>query len=191
MLLGLLLLPLNASASDRYEIDSDHATVGFLVKHVGFAKVLGSFADIRGDFQFDEAQKTVKNVRVVIPTATVDTRVQARDRHLKSADFLNVEQYPEMVFESEGTTLDESGSGRLIGQLTLLGLTREVSLEVSWNRSAISPIPVSGENPYVLGASARGVLKRSDFGMDYGLAEMLVGDEIELILEIEARRMAD
>ena len=189
--LGLMFGPGRASAADVYEIDSDHATVGFLVSHIGFAKVLGSFSNARGQFRFDEGTQELSSVRVVIPTDTVDTRVEARDRHLRSPDFLAVDKYPKMIFEAEGTTLDDNGRGSLSGQLTLLGVTKPVTLEVSWNRSAVSPIPVDGQKPYVLGASARGVVLRSEFGMEYGLADLLVGDEVELILELEARRLSD
>jgi len=168
-----------------YEIDPQHLTLGFLVEHVGFARVLGRFPEAEGTFTFDEATGEISNVRVVVKTASVDTTVEPRDRHLKSADFLNVEKFPEMVFESKGTTKLEGRRGELRGVLTLVGITRPLALSVAWNKSATSPLP---GKPYVAGMSARGSFRRSEFGMSYGLADGLVGDDVELLVELEAHR---
>ena len=168
-----------------YEIDPQHLTLGFLVEHVGFARVLGRFPEAEGTFTFDEATGEISNVRVVVKTASVDTTVEPRDRHLKSADFLNVEKFPEMVFESKGTTKLEGRKGELRGYLTLVGVARPLALAITWNKSATSPLP--GE-PYVAGMSARGSFRRSEFGMSYGVADGLVGDDVELLVELEAHR---
>ena len=168
-----------------YEIDPQHLTLGFLVEHVGFAKVLGRFPEAEGTFTFDEATGEISNVRVVVKTASVDTTVEPRDRHLKSADFLNVEKFPEMVFESKGTTKLEGRKGELRGYLALVGITRPLALSVTWNKSATSPLP---GKPYVAGMSARGSFRRSEFGMSYGVADGLVGDDVELLIELEAHR---
>ena len=168
-----------------YEIDPQHLTLGFLVEHVGFARVLGRFPEAEGTFTFDEATGEISNVRVVVKTASVDTTVEPRDRHLKSADFLNVEKFPEMVFESKGTTKLEGRKGELRGYLALVGITRPLALSVTWNKSAISPLP---GKPYVAGMSARASFPRSEFGMSYGVADGLVGDDVELLVELEAHR---
>lgn len=168
-----------------YEIDPQHLTLAFLAEHVGFAKVLGRFREAEGRFTFDEATGEISNVRVVVKTASVDTTVEPRDRHLKSADFLNVEKFPEMVFESKGATKLEGRKGELRGSLTLVGVTRQLVLSITWNKSAISPLP---GKPYVAGMSARGSFRRSEFGMSYGVADALVGDDIELLIELEAHR---
>ena len=168
-----------------YEIDPQHLTLGFLVDHVGFAKVFGRFREAEGRFTFDEATGEISNVRVVVKTASVDTTVEPRDRHLRSADFLNAGKFPEMVFESMGTTKLEDRKGELRGRLTLVGVTRSLVLSVTWNKSATSPLP---GKPYVAGMSARGSFRRSEFGMSYGVADGLVGDEVELLIELEAHR---
>jgi len=168
-----------------YEIDPQHLALGFLVEHVGFAKVLGRFPEAEGTFTFDEATGEISNVRVVVKTASVDTTVEPRDRHLKSADFLNVEKFPEMVFESKGTTKLEGRKGELRGYLTLVGVARPLALAITWNKSATSPLP---GKPYVAGMSARGSFRRSEFGMSYGVADGLVGDDVELLVELEAHR---
>jgi polyisoprenoid-binding protein YceI len=168
-----------------YEIDPQHLTLGFLVSHVGFAKVFGRFREAEGRFTLDEDTGEISNVRVVVKTASVDTTVEPRDRHLKSADFLNVEKFPEMVFESKGTTKLEGRKGELRGYLALVGITRPLALSVTWNKSAISPLP---GKPYVAGMSARASFRRSEFGMSYGVADGLVGDDVELLVELEAHR---
>lgn len=173
-----------AAESTHYELDPQHLTLGFLVTHVGFARVLGSFGEGSGSFDFDEETQELSNVRIVVKTASVVTGVPARDQHLRSADFLDVETHPEMFFEAERATF-EDGKTTLDGELTLLGVTKPLSLSATWNKSDVSPLPGS---PYVAGFSARGVLKRSDFGMSYGVVDGLVGDEVELIIELEAQR---
>lgn len=182
----LLCAPRVRGAEPRvYEIDPQHLTLGFLVQHAGFAKVFGRFPDAEGRFTFDEGAGKISDVRVVVKTASVDTTVEARDRHLKSADFLNVEKFPEMLFESTETAKLDGRSTELRGSLTLVGITRPLSLSVVWNKSATSPLP---GKPYVAGMSARGSFRRSDFGMSYGVADGLVGDEVELLIELEAHR---
>ena len=195
-LLGLLLSWLGAHAalaqpgSARYEIDPEHVTVAFLVEHVGYAKVLGTFREVEGSFSFDESTRELSDVRVEVKTTSVDTGVERRDQHLRSADFLACERFPTMTFEAEGTRLDASGRASLEGHLTLLGEKRPITLEIVWNKSALSPLAQGSEKPYVLGASARGSFERSAFGMSYGVAEALVGDDVELIIELEAHRRA-
>lgn len=170
----------------RYVIDPQHFTLGFLVEHVGFAKVLGQFHDAEGSFTFDESTGAVTDVRIAVRTESVDTGVEARDRHLRSADFLHVEEHPEMIFTSAGGTFAERLTEvEIEGELTILGETRPLTLSVTWNKSGTSPLP---GNPWVVGMSARGSFLRSDYGMTYGVADGLVGDEVELILELEAQR---
>lgn len=179
------LLALLLASPELYEIDPQHLTVGFLVEHVGFAKVFGRFNEAEGSFRFDEETGEISNVRVVVQTASVDTTVAPRDRHLRSADFLNVEKFPEMVFESVGATKLVGRKGELEGTLSLLGVTRPLPLFVVWNKSGVSPLP---GNPYVAGMSVRGSFSRSAFGMIYGVDDGLVGDEVELLIELEAQR---
>ena len=184
ILMALALSCSSYAESKRYEIDPEHLTIGFLVEHVGFAKVFGMFRDARGGFTFDEETSTISDVRVVVQTASVFTGVDARDQHLKSGDFLDVETFPEMIFEADRSVL-ENCKGTLTGRLTILGVTKPLTLSVTWNKSGESPLP---GNPYVAGLSARGSFARSKFGMTYGVLDGLVGENVELIIELEAHR---
>ncbi len=178
------------SQSHKYRIDPEHASFGFLIFHIGYAKTLGMFREVSGSFSFDETSKWVTNVRIVVKTASVFTNHEKRDKHLRGADFLHSDRYPEMIFTAHGVQLDTSGKGQLRGNLTLLGETRPLTLAVTWNKSATYPIRVGllQGKPYVTGVSARGTVKRSDFGMTYAVDNGWVGDEVELLIEFEARR---
>jgi polyisoprenoid-binding protein YceI len=186
--LGLALAAHGAPQAQpaRYEIDPEHLSVGFLVQHLGYARVLGMFQKASGTFTFDEATATLSDVRLVVDAASVFTNHRKRDNHLRSADFLNAAEFPQIVFR--GVTAKRAGERTFVveGQLELLGRTEPVSFEVTWNKSG--PYELPGDKAYVMGASARGSFKRSRFGMNYGLANGWVGDTVELMVEFEARR---
>jgi polyisoprenoid-binding protein YceI len=169
----------------RYELDPAHTTVAFLVEHIGYAKTLGQFLRSTGGFTFDADTGAVSAVRVVVETDSVDTHHEARDRHLVSGDFLASGEHPTMTFTADSATRTGERSFVVTGELTLLGQTRPLTLEATLNKSAPYPI---GDRAEVVGVSARATLARSDFGMTYGVADNLVGDEVELLIEIEARR---
>jgi polyisoprenoid-binding protein YceI len=170
----------------RYELDPEHTTIAFLVEHIGYAKTLGQFLRATGGFTFDDDLGAVSAVRIVVATDSVNTHHDARDRHLTSADFLDSGRHPEMTFTAESA--QRTGDSFVVtGALTLLGTTRPLSLEATLNKNARYPI---GDRTEVLGISARGTLKRSEFGMSYGVADQLVGDDVEIIIEVEARRAA-
>ncbi len=175
----------SAGEPARHELDPAHTTVAFLVEHIGYAKTLGQFLRASGGYTFDDESGALSELRIVVETDSVDTHHEARDRHLRSGDFLNVEAYPQMTFAASGATRMGDGMFAVTGDLTLLGTTRPLTLEATVNKAAPYPI---GDRAEVMGVSARGMLKRSDFGMTYGVADNLVGDEVEIIIEIEARQ---
>lgn len=178
------LLTLPAYAENlHFSLDKDHTTVAFLVEHVGYAKTLGYFTDVSGSFSFDATSNTVSDVNITIATQSVQTANEARDKHLRNKDFLHVKKHPTMTFTATSVQIDADGAGRLAGELTLLGNTQIVTLDVTLNKSAKYPF---GHKRFTLGVSASGVFKRSAFGMSYGVADALVGDEVEMIIEIEA-----
>ncbi len=174
----------------RYEIDPDHLSIGFLVDHLGFAKVLGMFRKAGGSYTFDEATGEIGDVVVTIDTESVFSNHRKRDEHLRSADFLNSAEFPQMVFRAQGATPFEDRRYRIEGELELLGQSLPLTLEASWNKSAEYPFGggLLGGKPYVMGVSARGSFLRSAYGMDYSVDNGWVGDEVELIIEFEAQR---
>ena len=182
--LALAALP-GAAQSARYEIDPDHLSLGFLVTHLGYAKVLGQFRTARGGYSFDEATGTLGPVRIEVESASVTTQHNGRDRHVRGADFLNAAGFPRMVFSAPGGKRTGERQFEIAGTLELLGRSQPLTLQARWNKSAPSPLIKSS---YVMGVSARGSLQRSAYGMDYGGANGWVGDEVELIIEFEAIR---
>ena len=168
-----------------YELDRDHTLVGFLVDHVGFAKTFGQFQKVEGSFCFDEQALSLSGVRVVADAASITTLHAARDRHLRSDDFLDVRKHPSITFVGTASAPGAERQGTVTGDLTLLGQTRPLTLAVTWNKSGTYPF---ADKHQAIGISARGRLKRSEFGMTYGVADGLVGDEIEILIEFEARR---
>ena len=183
----LILLPLTVWASeDEYIIDKSHFSIGFLVEHVGYAKTLGMFRDIDGSYIHDVKNKKINDINIVINTESVFTNDEKRDEHLRSPDFLHVDKYPEMVFKATNIKINNNES-IINGNLTLLGITRPLVLTGKINK--IGKYPFGGIiKPYVMGISAKGTIKRSDHAMMYAIKDNLVGDEIELIIEFEARR---
>lgn len=186
VLLVLLLAPALATAApSRYEIDPEHAVVAFLVDHIGFARVLGSFTEIEGSFTFDEAAGTLSDLRVSVDTASVASHHDERDEHLRSDDFLDADEHPAMTFAANDARRISDREFEITGELMLLGVTRPLTLTATWNKSGDYPI---GRNAYAIGVSARGTLERADFGMDYAVDNGWVGNEVEIIIEIEAQQ---
>ena len=148
-------------------------------------KTLGQFLRASGGYTFDDESGMVSELRIVVETDSVDTHHEARDRHLRSGDFLDVGAHPEMTYVADGARRTSDGTFAVTGELTLLGTTRPLTLEATLNKNAPYPI---GDRAEVMGVSARGTLKRSEFGMTYGVADDLVGDEVEIVIEFEARR---
>jgi len=176
--------------AQKYVIDPDHLSIGFLVMHIGYAKTLGRFREAQGEFTFDEASGELSDIRVTVNTDSVFTDHDKRDNHLRGEDFFNTDQFPEMVFTADKAERTGERSFKITGELTLLGQTNPLVLDMTWNKSAeypFRPNPIK-DKPYVLGASGRGVLKRSDYGMTYAVANGWVGDEVEIIIEFEAQR---
>jgi polyisoprenoid-binding protein YceI len=177
------------AAPEQYEFDTNHLVVAFMVSHIGYAKVLGMFRKAGGGFTFDEDTQQLSDVKLVIDTASVLTNQEKRDDHLRSTDFLNVVEFPEMTFTAAGAKSISDRQFQVDGTLTLLGVSKPVTLNMVWNKSDTYPFRQYGLSPhYAMGVSGRGSFKRSDFGMSYAVDNGWVGDEIELIIELEAIR---
>ena len=123
----LAAAPAHAQAA-RYELDPDHISVGFLVDHIGYAKVLGMFRSARGSYRFDEATATLSEVRIEVETASVFTNQRKRDDHLKGPDFLNSGEFPRMVFTATSARRTGERTFEVAGQLELLGKSQPLTL---------------------------------------------------------------
>ena len=170
----------------RYELDPEHTTVAFFVKHIGFTDTLGIFTKVSGSFSYDMDTQALSDVLVTVETPSVESFNAARDNHVRSKDFLDAKAHPIMTFKATDASPSGPTSGTVTGDLTLRDKTVPLTLDVTLNRADTYPF---GHGRFVLGISARATLKRSDFGMTYAVENGLVGDEVNIIIETEAMRM--
>lgn len=173
-----------ASAAS-WNIDADHSSVGFKVRHMMVSNVKGDFGKVVGVVDIDDKDLSKSKVEVTIDTASISTGVAKRDEHLKSADFFDVAKYPTMTFVSQKVKKNGNGKLKVTGFLTLHGVTREVVLDVE-GPSKESKDPWGNIKR---GATATAKINRKDFGLNYNAAletgGVLVGEEITIALEIE------
>ncbi len=184
-LVTLAVLSAPAAAEPvRWVIDPGNSSIGFSANHIGYKDVLGLFLEERGSFTYDEDTRELADLVFEVEAASVFTDNPARDRHLKSGDFLDAESHPLIRFVMTEARPESESTGTILGDLTIRGVTLPVEVDVTLNR--IAPYPW-GSN-YVLGVSAETVIERSAFGSTYALEGGLVGDAITLTFEIEAIR---
>ncbi|OLO03906.1 YceI family protein [Salinicola socius] len=167
----------------RFEIDPDHFTIAFMVDHMGYENLLGQFLKGEGSFVYDRETQTLSEADVTIQAASVFTNLDARDHHVRGGDFLDAEDHPRLHFVATDFEPSSSTTGTLNGELTMLGRTEPVTLDVTLNKDEVYPF---GHGRPTLGLSVRGALDRSDWGMDYGVGNGMVGDHVTLIFELEA-----
>ena len=180
--LALTLIAGGAAAEETYTIDPVHSQPIFEVQHMGFSIQRGSFTKLSGKVVLDRAGKK-GSIDVTIDTTSVKTIDPRLDVHTKSDSFFNVEKYPTMTFKSTKLIFEGDRVVGADGELTLLGITKPVALKVA--------NAVCGEHPInkkpMCGAEASATIKRSEWGMTYGLPKA-VGDEVHIIIPIEAYR---
>jgi polyisoprenoid-binding protein YceI len=178
-----------AAGITTWNIDPSHSHVEFSVRHLMISTVKGRFAEVSGKVTADEADLSRAQVEVTINAASIDTRETQRDAHLRSADFFDAENFPALTFRS---TRIEKASGddlTVTGDLTIRGTTREVVLDVTSEGRVKDPW--GGERA---GYSAKGKIKRSDFGLTWNMAletgGVVVGDEIKISIDVELVKQA-
>lgn len=167
-----------------WNIDPAHSHVEFAVRHLMISTVKGRFADVKGIVKTDDADFSKGHAEVTIAAASIDTRDAQRDAHLRSADFFEVEKFPVLTFRS---TRIEPGSGnsfKLIGDVTIRGVVREVTLDAT--AEGRGKDPWGGERA---GFSATGKIRRSDFGLTWNqvleAGGVAVADEIKISIDVE------
>ena len=169
----------------KFTVDSEHFSMAFEIMHIGYAPVIGMFRDVEGEFAYNEETGELSSGTLVFQSDSVFTNHKKRDDHLRSEDFLDSEKHPEITFNLTDFESTGEAAGKVTGDLTMLGRTKPVVLDVTLNKSADYPI---GHEDFTLGISAETTLKRSDWGMTYGLDPALVGDEVRLRFGFEANR---
>ena len=178
--------PASAQAA-RYEIDTEHLSIGFLVHHISYMNILGMFRSATGTYSYDEKTGTLSDVRIEVDTSSVFTNHRKRDDHLKGPDFLNSGEFPKMTFTAPAAKRTGEKTFQVDGSLELLGRSLPMTLQATLNKLAQYEMGTF-RKPYVMGVSARGSFKRSAYGMNYGNDNGWVGDEVSMIIEFQANR---
>jgi polyisoprenoid-binding protein YceI len=182
--LAALAFAPNMAAAQTWDIDPTHTSVGFEVRHF-FTKVAGKFNEVSGTVTFDPANPTAASTDITIPTASVDTRNERRDGHLKSADFFDTENFPNITFKS--TKVEKAGENKfkVTGNLTMRGVTKPTVLDMEFLGSG--PHMSGGK---VAGFSATTRINRQDFGVSWNktldTGGTLLSDDVDIRIDVEA-----
>ena len=184
--------PQDAKQTVTWTVDGSHSVAEFSAKHMMITRVKGRIADLRGTVTIDEASPERSAVDVELDAASIDTRSEQRDAHLRSADFLDVERFPLITFRSrriEGARRDQGTNFRVVGDLTIRGVTREVVLDATYEGRGRDPW--GGER---VSFSATTTIDRRDFGLTWNTAletgGVLVSNDVRIALEVQAVRAA-
>jgi polyisoprenoid-binding protein YceI len=181
---ALLLTGVSAFAqSSTWTIDKNHAQTNFKIRHMGVSEVRGSISGVTGTIVWNEKDPSKSSVEATIDTNTVSTNNEGLDKDLKSDHYFNVEKYPTMTFKSTSVSRVD-GKLQVVGDLTLTGVTKSVTLEVD---GPTAPQKGMG-GKMVIGLSATGAIKRTDFNFAPKMPSMALGDEVQITIDVEANQ---
>jgi polyisoprenoid-binding protein YceI len=180
-------VPALVSAGESYEIDRSHSHVGFSVRHFGISNVRGGFGTFTGKLEIDEQNLENSSVVIRIETASISTDDDRRDEHLRSSDFLNAPEHPEIVFESTGIESKGNGEFMVRGNLAIRGVTKEI----------VMPVTFAGPLKDPFGSMRIGVegglsINRQDYGVSWSRlmdnGGLVVSDDVKISFSLEAKR---
>ena len=178
-----------ASATSVWAIDADHSEVGFAVKHLMVATVKGTFRRFSGKVVLNESDITASSIEADLETASIDTRQDQRDAHLRSADFFDAENHPTITFRSKKVEQLRHGYLRAVGDLTIRGTTRQVVLDIE--ETGRGKDPWGGDR---ICYSARTTINREEFGLTWNQAletgGVVVGKDVRITLDVQIVRQA-
>lgn len=167
------------AAAATYDIDASHSSVNFQIRHLAISKVNGNFAQFEGAFVYDEGKPGEWTAEATIYSDSVDTDNDDRDKHLKSPDFFNAEKFPTITFKSTGMK-----DGKLDGELTMLGVTKPVEMDLEFNGAVTDPW-----GNHRVSFTATGTVNRKDYGMTFNKAldngGLMLGEDVKFTIEIE------
>jgi len=176
--------PNDQRTTSQWQLDPTHSSAEFAVRHMMVATVKGAFKSLSGSVDLDETKWENSRIEAEIDASTVDTGVADRDNHLRSADFFDVAQHPKITFRSTAVEAEGQDSGKVHGEITIHGVTRPVTLDVSYLGEIEDPWGNRRR-----GYSAETTLNRKEFGMTWNMVldagGVLVGEKIKVSLNIE------
>lgn len=178
------LAAVSLAGAATFDIDTAHSSAGFKVRHMMISNVKGEFRKTSGTVDFDPSNLAASSIKATIDVNTISTREDKRDAHLKSPDFFDVAKYPTITFESSKITAAGNNKYKATGNLTLHGVTKEVTLDVE-----TTPEVKLGKGESRFGASASTKINRKDFGLTWNRAldggGVVVSDEVEISIDVE------
>ncbi|MDQ3171293.1 MAG: YceI family protein [Acidobacteriota bacterium] len=182
-------MPAAPAGNDIWTIDTSHTSAHFTVRHMLVSTVPGQLGPVVGWVRYDGKNPSSISVNVAIDVRNINTQNAGRDRHLRTDDFFNVEQFPDMTFVSKRVEGVQQGRFKLVGDLTTRGVTKEVTLDVEGPHG---PVQRSANRPPIVGATATTTINRKDYGVKYNaLIEAggaVVSDEVKITINIEAAK---
>lgn len=186
LLVGTAVLASSFVSADDYSIDKSHSSIGFSAKHLMVSKTTGHFSDYDGSITFDPNNLEASKINITVQSASIDTNMEKRDAHLKNADFLDVEKFPEITFVSKSITKTDDAY-QLTGDLTIKGVTKEISVPAEISGPINSPMGGS-----VIGIESNFKINRQDYGVTWNKAMdnggLVVSDEVNVGVSIEANK---
>ena len=182
---AFLILTISAAAQvQTWQIDPNHTAAQFSVRHMGISTVRGAFTKVSGSAQYDPSNVSKTSIDATIDASSVDTRVSMRDEDLRSPNYFDVAKYPTITFKSKSVQAAGEGKLKIVGDLTIHGVTKEVTLDVD---GPSAPVTDPKGNSH-LGASASTTVNRKDFGV--GGSSNVVGEDITITIDVELVRKA-
>ncbi|CAM4133178.1 YceI family protein [Listeria booriae] len=173
---------------EKWNVDPAHSSIEFQVKHMMVSKVKGAFKNFSADLTLDPEDLTTANLSFTVDAASIDTRQEQRDGHLKSPDFFDVENHPSITFQSTNIVADGSNEYKVTGDLTIRTITKPITFNVEYEGT--SKDPMSGN--MVAGFEGTGKFNRKDFELNYNAVletgGVLIGDEVKLNIQIEVSK---
>ncbi|ASM39896.1 polyisoprenoid-binding protein [Campylobacter sp. RM12327] len=163
----------------EYNVDNAHSSIGFKIKHMQVSNVKGFFTDHTSIIDFDENKKYPNKIESIIKVASVNTGIEKRDNHLRTADFFDAQKFPEMKFVMKEFIPGDESEGKIKGDMTVKGVTKPITLNYDFGG-----ITKNKDGKNMIGFSLDGEIKRSDFGV--GEQSVMVGDKVNINIEIEA-----
>lgn len=180
-----LAAPATSPTPTVWEVDSGHSNAQFKVRHLMVSNVRGTLGPISGTIHLDEKDVTRSQVMVSIDARAIDTKNPKRDEHLRSAEFLDVARYPAITFRSKTVRAGKAGALEVIGDLSIRGVTKSITL-------AVDALPSAVNDPWgntKRGAIAKASLMRKDWGLSWNMAletgGVVVGDRVDIEIEVE------
>jgi polyisoprenoid-binding protein YceI len=185
---AVLLAAAPAVRAETYDIDASHSQIGFRIRHL-VSKVPGRFTKFSGTIDYTPGKPETWKVDATIDAASINTDHEKRDAHLRNADFFDVEKHPALKFKSTKVADVKGDSAKLHGELTMLGVTKPVVLDLEVGGTAKDPWGNAKA-----GFTARGKINRKDFGMVWNKAldagSVMLGEEVDVVLDVEAQAKA-